>query len=121
MTLLHPLKRQNETSRERWVRRTRESVARQLYREGGPISAQVLEDNLDITRYMPSLGFADRRTQSEISSALTWLVKNGYAEVVEDRQPYDPPGKLYELTTKGWDMAKESLVYDEPYVQRRGW
>lgn len=120
MTLLHPLKR-FETSRERWIRRTRESVARQMVREGVPVSAQALEDNLDITRYMPGLGFVDRRTRGEISAALMWLTKNEYAKVTLERQKEDPPGKLYKLTTKGWDMAKESLVYDEPYVQRRGW
>lgn len=118
MTLLHPLQRSRETSREQWVRRTRESVARQMFRDGIPVSASYLLDNLDISNYSPSFGFYDTRTQREISAALTWLVKNGYAtKEVYDKD--DPPGQCYNLTEAGVLMAEESILYEDRHVQRR--
>lgn len=97
------------TGRERWVQRTRESVLRALEREhGGPETAQSLEGNLDISTYMPSLGFVDQRTEREIAAALRWLAVQGWVEEAE-REPYDPPGgKLYRLTPAGRDQC---LVY----------
>jgi len=84
-------------SRERWVRRTRESVMRELAKEHVPLRATDLEDNLDISEYMPSFGFVDRRTEREISAALVWLEKQGYVTSMEyDRDDFDyEPGKHY--------------------------
>jgi hypothetical protein len=90
-----------ETQRQRWVRRTRESVMRQLAREGVS-TAGSLVDNLDIS-WWSSIGPMDVRSQREISAALNWLVQQGFAEVIDEklRDPYDPPGKLYDLTLEG--------------------
>jgi hypothetical protein len=100
----------NETSRERWVRRTRESVHRYLAGSRVPESAQSIEDNLDIGVWT-SIGLMDRRSAREINAALRWLVAQGYATALpkEHRDPYDPPGKLYQLTRTGRDNvpAKE--------------
>jgi hypothetical protein len=74
---------------------------RQLAREGVS-SASALVDNLDIS-WWSSIGPMDVRSVREISAALTWLVKEGKAEVIDEklRDPYDPPGKLYDLTLEG--------------------
>lgn len=92
------------TSRERWVQRTREAVARAMNRESIPVNAAMLEDNLDITTYMPSLGFVDRRSRGEVAAALRWLVSQGYAKEVNEAYPGEfkecgmPSGQAYELT-----------------------
>lgn len=95
---------------QRWVRRTRESVMRQLVRERIPMSQQGLEDNLDITRYVPALGFVDRRSEREIGAALRWLSARGYARRLreDERQRDDWPGVLYEATVLGEAWAKET-------------
>lgn len=97
-----------ETSREKWVRRTRESTARALRDEGGLGSAASLEGNLDISWYATGLGFIDQRSEREISAALRWLVKQGYAERMTFRSPFDPPGVCYELTRHGYDWIEET-------------
>jgi hypothetical protein len=95
-----------ETSRVRWVRRTRESVARALVREGVPSRASDLEDNLDITHYVTGLGFLDQRTEREISAALRWLVSQGYAEAMTfDR---GAPGIHYTITEPGRKFARST-------------
>jgi hypothetical protein len=101
--------RVGENSRQAWVRRTRESVLRQLSREYVACSAGYLEDNLDITGYSHGFGFYDRRSAREISAALRWLVAQGYAEEVHERVPDDPPGKLYVVTTRGVLRARETV------------
>lgn len=99
------------TSRERWIARTRESVTRRLADDGVPQTAGDLVDNLDITRYLPSLGTIDQRTEREISAALRWLVEQGYAEEVHPDYPgqfaeYGMRGRVaYQLTVKGTMFA----------------
>jgi hypothetical protein len=103
-------------SRERWVRRTRESVARYLMRYVGPFCAQEIEGNLDLTQYS-ALGFLDQRSSREISAALRWLVEQGYAEEVEI-EPWQlseiehPDAKHYQLTQAGFEFAQR--VSEEP-------
>lgn len=98
-------------SRDRWIARTRESAARKLAEDGVPQTAGSLLDNLDITRYMPSLGFIDQRTEREISAALRWMVGQGYAEEVHPDYPgqfaeYGMRGRVaYQLTNKGMSYA----------------
>jgi len=102
------------TRRERWVRRTRESVARALAGDDVPESASSLEDNLDINDYATGIGFIDRRSAREISAALVWLEKQGYVESMTfDRDDYDyAPGKHYMLTRAGREYAR--LAEEEP-------
>lgn len=98
-----------EDQRKRWVRRTRESVARALEAERIPMSAGYIEGNLDITSYVGGgFGFRDQRTEREISHALRWLVEEGYAERVDERDPEDPPGVLYAITLTGIKYASET-------------
>lgn len=96
-----------ETSQQKWVRRTRESVLRAIAKEGIPVSAGYLEDCLDITTYYTGLGFVDRRSQREVSAALRYLVTQGHARRLDasERDVYDPPGTLYECTPAGFDAA----------------
>jgi DNA-binding PadR family transcriptional regulator len=97
---------------ERWVRRTRESVARLIVEEwyGGPVNAAGLTDNLDITTYYSGIGFIDRRSEAEVYAALNWMAKVGLASVVarEDRDPELEPRrqKQYQLTDRGLQWAQ---------------
>lgn len=90
-----------ETSRQKWVRETRESVLRALLAECGvPMSAASLDGNLDVSDYFTGIGFIGVRSQREISAALVWHEKQGNVQQVE-RDPIDPPGKCYILTDQG--------------------
>lgn len=92
-----------ENSRDRWTRHTRESVLRAMVAEHGvPMSAQALVDNLDVGEYT-SIGFVGVRSQREVSNALRWHVRQGNLQELpeHERDPYDPPGKLYVLTAEG--------------------
>jgi hypothetical protein len=100
-------------ARERWVAATRTSTARALHRIGIPMSAAALEGNLDIDRWT-SIGPL-MRTQREISAALRWLIAEGYAKAVEDRDQLDPPGRLYVLTEQGNDFA----TTNEPIIEEQ--
>ena len=100
---------QGQTLRvQRWVWRTRESVARALAGANVPESAASLEGNLDIGDYISGLGFIDRRSAKEISAALVWLEQNGLAESMEfGKDDYDySPHKHYVLTKMGDAYAR---------------
>lgn len=100
-----------ENSRERWVRRTRWSVARALAADEQPTRAQDLVDNLDITTYLSGIGFVDLRSEREISAALRWMVKEHLAEEMTfSRDDYDyAPGKHYAITAPGIVFARKTF------------
>lgn len=85
-----------ETSRQRWVRQTRQSVHRALARDYAA-SADGLEGNLDVNDYVSGLGFTGVRSVREIQAALRWLEQQGLAE----RADLDGDGALYQLTEAG--------------------
>lgn len=91
-----------ETTRERWVRRTRESTLRYLAQEQIPLSARAIEGNLDIGGW-GTLGPIGARTDREIGAALRWLVQQGHVERLKEseREPSDPLGPLYVVTYAG--------------------
>lgn len=95
-----------ENSRERWVRETREATVRALVRFAVPASAAALEDELDLGTWT-SIGLIGHRSAREVSAALRWAVAEGYAEPVAERDPEDPPGKLYTYTASGLTFANE--------------
>lgn len=88
-----------ETSRQCWVRETRESVHRALAREYAA-SAAALEGNLDITRYSTGLGFTGVRSAREINAALRWLESKGWARRTGDTDDMYG-GAMFELTVDG--------------------
>lgn len=113
--------------RERWVRRTRESVVRALAGDwSGGATAAHLEDNLDIGEYMPSLGFVDRRSMLEIQAALRWLAKQGLVEEVavtkDERREFDmkPGQKMYRLTRAGFDSRFLANALTFPTARHAG-
>lgn len=99
-----------ETGQSKWVRETRWSVIRALAGEQVPVRARDLEGNLDISTYMPSLGFSGVRSEREISAALRWLVEQGYAESMTfERDDYDyQPGVHYSATLEGIEFARRT-------------
>jgi hypothetical protein len=100
----------HEHGQARYVRETRWSVARALAKEQVPMRARDLEGNLDISDYLPSLGFVGVRTEREISAALRWLVEQGYAESMTfERDDYDyRPGIHYSATNEGIAFARRT-------------
>lgn len=102
------LARREETGQQKWIRHTREAVARALRKSGMPETQNSLEHNLDVGDYLPTLGgMTGVRSAREIGAALRWLKEQGYARVLkpEERLPEDPKDMLYEITPKGAKFA----------------
>lgn len=91
---------QSVPARELRVFQTRGAVRQALIEAAVPLSAQALQGNLSVDTYDHGFGFRSR-TEGEIQAALVWLVRQGLAVRVVERDPDDPPGALY--------LAKEAI------------